>query len=379
MLKLIRLWLREVFSHHAFLKGNILLCFTITIFTLSLTFSESMIHGISRIMSDEMFGTYTITVDKKDDERLTSHLNDNEVTHYKYSPNVGVVKALSISNPLLIKTVTKDYFTGQKLAVLNIKTLPTSGLLLSLNYKDIGDEGVLFLSDSNRARLIDIHPIYSTGLSHFDDNVAYLITDDVKGENISHEVIIDNSNGKRNGKSSSNNNSNSDALYNVLSALDDEGVKYKLVSKSSFINTSASTIEDSRSSIYLISFLFALLSAFYSLSLTFSYIKDNRNAIRMFKIYGMRTYTSIVQGVATVEAVMLFFILIGFILGVSLSALFPHIIKLIASIFNINLGYYLLSFPLMVPIISILKFYAVVILLSLILSLSMFITHKKSV
>lgn len=365
MLKLIRLWLREVFSHHAFLKGNILLCFTITIFTLSLTFSESMIHGISRIMSDEMFGTYTITVDQKDDERLTGHLNDNEVTHYKYSPNVGIVKANCISNPLFIKTVTKDYFTGQKLDVLNIKTLPTSGLLLSLNYKDIGDEGALFLSDSNRARLIDIHPIYSTGLSHFDDNVAYLITDDVKGENISHEVIID--------------NSNSDALYNVLSALDDEGVKYKLVSKSSFINTSVSTIEDSRSSIYLISFLFALLSAFYSLSLTFSYIKDNRNAIRMFKIYGMRTYTSIVQGVLTVEAVMIFFILIGFILGVTLSMLFPHIIKLIASIFNINLGYYLLSFPLMVPIISILKFYAVVILLSLILSLSMFITHKKSV
>lgn len=377
MLKLIRLWLREVFSHRAFLKGNILLCFTITIFTLSLTFSESMIHGISRIMSDEMFGTYTITVAQKDDERLTAHLNDNEVTHYKYSPNVGIVKASSISNPLFIKTVTKDYFTGQKLDVLNIKTLPESGLLLSLNYKDIGDEGVLFLSDSNRARLIDIHPIYSTGLSHFDDNVAYLITDDVKGENISHEVIIDNSNGKRTDKSSSK--SNSDALYNVLSALDDEGVKYKLVSKSSFINTSASTIEDSRSSIYLISFLFALLSAFYSLSLTFSYIKDNRNAIRMFKIYGMRTYTSIVQGVLTVEAVMLFFILIGFILGVTLSTLFPHIIKLIASIFNINLGYYLLSFPLMVPIISILKFYAVVILLSLILSLSMFITHKKSV
>lgn len=377
MLKLIRLWLREVFSHRAFLKGNILLCFTITIFTLSLTFSESMIHGISRIMSDEMFGTYTITVDKKDDERLTEHLNDNEVTHYKYSPNVGVVKASAISNPLFIKTVTKDYFTGQKLDVLNIKTLPSSGLLLSLNYKDIGDEGVLFLSDSNRARLIDIHPIYSTGLSHFDDNVAYLITDDVKGANISHEVIIDNSNGKRTGKSFSK--SNSDALYNVLSALDDEGIKYKLVSKSSFINTSASTIEDSRSSIYLISFLFALLSAFYSLSLTFSYIKDNRNAIRMFKIYGMRTYTSIVQGVLTVEAVMLFFILIGFILGVTLSLLFPHIIKLIASIFNINLGYYLLSFPLMVPIISILKFYAVVILLSLILSLSMFITHKKSV
>lgn len=377
MLKLIRLWLREVFSHRAFLKGNILLCFTITIFTLSLTFSESMIHGISRIMSDEMFGTYTITVAQKDDERLTAHLNDNEVTHYKYSPNVGIVKASSISNPLFIKTVTKDYFTGQKLDVLNIKTLPESGLLLSLNYKDIGDEGVLFLSDSNRARLIDIHPIYSTGLSHFDDNVAYLITDDVKGESISHEVIIDNSNGKRTGKSFSK--SNSDALYNVLSALDDEGIKYKLVSKSSFINTSASTIENSRSSIYLISFLFALLSAFYSLSLTFSYIKDNRNAIRMFKIYGMRTYTSIVQGVLTVEAVMLLFILIGFILGVSLSALFPHIIKLIASIFNINLGYYLLSFPLMVPIISILKFYAVVILLSLILSLSMFITHKKSV
>lgn len=367
MIRLLRLWLREVFSHKAFIVGNIILLFTISIFTFAFVFSESMISGLESIIRTVAFGDIVISVPKENMLEVDSLLTTKGIEYSKYSGHIGILRTNGSNNPFFIKNVTADYFTKEKKKLANIETDFDNGLLIAKNkkYIDIID-GVLFLDDTKRGKIVDVQEGFQTGFSNFDNNVAFLITKDISGNTISYELKF-------------KKDSMKDDLYFLIKDLDLQGINYNIQTKENLSNSFYSSLSSSRSSINLIALLFALLSAFYSISIVISYTKDNKKALSIFRIYGMTKKQNVILGTTTVLTVMVFFITLGFICGVFLSWCFLPFLRVIGNVFNINMSYYLLSFKLIIPFEKLLVFYALVFIISLIISLCMFITYKKSV
>ena len=352
-MKALLLWIKEVFSHKSFILSNIILLVSITIFTFAFTLFRSITVSTDNVIRTLLTGDYLITADESVAVNIEKTLDKEHIPYNKAIFEAALFKTKTESIPLQLRIVDFSFFTPWRKKLLGIKGEMQQGLYLAEKYKS---DGVLMREGEKRGKLYKDPCTYKSGFALIDENIAFLVVEDIDAFESSTTSFIVNA-------SDEGKNKTFDVVYGIYRNFDAPYYTPELLVENFYSSLSASW-----SSFYFISMMFVILSSLYAISISLSFKKDNAMLLRTFEIYGVPYYHLYLYSLLSVLLTILFFIVLGFLFGLLLTALFPSFAHLFSSLFNLDVSYYFLSFSPSIPFLSLLKVYLFEIVLSLFIS-----------
>lgn len=359
-------WLKEVFSHKAFLISNIILLLSISIFTFAFTLFNSISKGTDNVITTLVTGDYLLTVPYHSSRETEKELKKNNISYDKMILEFALFSTKNKALPLQVRGVSKSYFTPKRKKMLGINDVNIEeGLYLF--YKN-SESGVLTFSSEKRGTLYKNVHSFNSGFKSLDEYIAFMCVDNIDEYKPQSDVtfsIIESENSKNRYKTLQ--------ILNKIASENDG--KYEM--KENLAKNFYSSLSASFSSFYLISMLFVLLASFYTISISLSFKKDNAHLIKMYRIFGVPYSRILVFSMLSIFFTILIFIVLGFSLGLLLTLIFPHFASFISYLFSLDLSYYFLSFPISIPFINLMKTYLFEIVLSVLISLFTFMLSSK--
>ena len=363
-MNLLRLWIKELFSSLSFIISESVLTVSIAVMTFCFVFSESMINGTDKIIG-LVGGEYNLFTSNDNSNKVEEILKKYNVEYKKSYGDIAIIKNDKDTYTRYVKVVDKSYFTDDFIKNVSITPPIKNGIYLCADSPSSDKYAILF-SSLKRAKMVQLGGVFKTGLAAFDNNTAFYVTDNLndtqKNLPLCYEI-------------SSLNGNVIKAVSSVIETL----MGVNVISKKDINEGFYSSLLPTRRTIDFIALLFVLLSSFYSISLMSSFGDYFALDIKLLYVNGYSKKQINLICIFSVFIMMLFFIILGFILGVLTTCLFAPIVSCIAEISGLDLSYYFLSFAVRIPFKPLLIRYSLILLSSFLISLPVFIKGKKSI
>lgn len=309
------------------------------VLSFSMVFVSSMATRIDRLIV--LLGSGSITTNTKVD---VSEFDGAKIELVKESN--GILYSDDKRSLVHIKGVdTSEYFSGERGEALKLKLSDEeieNGIIISSSLSknlslDVGSSLTLLLyeSDKERARpiLMKVKGIYSSVYSQLDKYLVYLDSSYIADRG-SYEILLDKK-------------TDLDCVIKKLSLRGISALSYKEKYASLCAN-----VDQSIMILNIILILVALLAAFFSSDIAHSYILSDRKSIASLRLLGMREkrvrniYRSL-----TINSVFIASVL-GILVGLFFSLFSPSLLSFVAAKEPEIVEYYVSSFTLNVPYLS---------------------------
>lgn len=333
--------INKLFKHRRFRNCLVLIVIITVPLILALSFSESMMTGITQKLI-YLSGGHICVNDNTDFEQLEKFTEENVSVIYADS----LILSKDSYSPLTVKGVSDDYFNGIRNDYLNLSSFSfktKTGLLISnttadqLNLK-IGDTVTLIVFTDNQSTLkpiiCNIEGIYNSGYKEIDSYIAYCSFDFAeKSFNLpkSTEFIL-----------------KAEYAADLTSFIENLDSK----NYTTWINRNSAIYENfinSRQMIMIILLVIELMTAFYFASVSNEFVQDDIEQISICKLLGANNILIFKTCYRSVLIVTSLGILAGTVTGCIISLLFTPLIRSISSLSLDIFSYYLLDFNMTIP------------------------------
>lgn len=318
----------------------VLVLLVTSILVFSLVFISSISSAIDRMIV--LLGSSSLVSESRIDKSfLPSGSHIDEVRRGE-----GILYSENSESLVYMKGVDEDYFNEERRIGLNLSIGFFEGnwILLSKNLASAlgvaqGEKMTLLLyqDDIGRTRpfLVTVSGVFDSGYAQLDRYLAYVDISMIESKSESYEVLLPS-------------NLDVDKVEHELESKGYEIKNYKDEYSSFYAN-----VQQSIGILYIILVAVALLSAFFSVDVAQVYLSRDRSDIALMRLLGLgrRRILSIYLRLTIIS--VFFASLLGIAIGIILGYLSPLIVKIISRFEPMMMEYYISSFSVKIPFLSI--------------------------